>query len=182
MANKAQNYQNDSIDDSRITIRSSQHRIEPGKLKVALRGVSSSENDGNEEVDNGENFIAWLKTAEKLEEPKATETKKELFQPVLPVARTEDKAPEMVVISPAGVQRYRFGKKNELPELVTPEKKDALGSTTSVAGVNGSNMVWIPLREDGQPRDFLPLIRLEKAGNGDDSSGEESDEAPVSQK
>ncbi len=127
--------------------------------------------------------LGLVKTAEKLEEPKATETKKELFQPVLPVARTEDKAPEMVVISPAGVQRYRFGKKNELPELVTPEKKDALGSTTSVAGVNGSNMVWDPASGRWTTSGLSPTYPApKKPGNGDDSSGEESDEAPDSQK
>ena len=154
-----------------------------GKLKVALRGVASNEGDGSEEFDNGENFIAWLKTAEKLDEPKQTETKKELFQPVLAVARNEDKSPEMVVISPAGVQRYRFGKKNELPELVTPEKKDSLNGTTSFAGVNGSNMVWDPAAGKWTTSGLSPAYPApKKSGSSDDSSEEGADEAPDSQK
>ena len=154
-----------SIKSIQLLIRDTQYEavntaVNLGKLRVALR--PPSEDDQVDESQNGEAFLTWIKTVEKMSDsPTAGSSPKTPIDPsafAIQPAPKDDATREMLVISPSGFSKYRWGDAGGLPELVSPDSKaaPAQAGNQMVSGVQPGNMIWNPTSGSWTTSGFAP--------------------------
>lgn len=122
-----------------LLVRSSQYEAlntaaNLGRLRISLR--PPEENVDTSKMDNGENFLAWVKSSIG-EEKKPADT----FAP-LPVfdPAVQPKAHQMLIILPNGTEVYDIPEDGALPKKVTNDLSDNSGASNQlVSGVNSAS-------------------------------------------
>jgi pilus assembly protein CpaB len=132
-----------------------------GKLSVSLRPTQEAEGK-DFETDNGEDFLAWVRTA--VNDAESTNPQPAATEPAAPAR----KAPKnkMLVISPNGTEAYVWDDEKEIPrkqETVDPSNAST-SSSSSVGSPESSNsqgltsgMVWDGKQWTSNPSGFKPV-------------------------
>lgn len=151
-----------------LLIRSSQYEAlntakNLGKLTLSLRPPEAEDDESSQKPDNGEDFLAWVKTSVKEETPAPA------VEPVAAKPKKESPKKKMTVISPSGTEVYVWSKEDGFPQKLDEASKDVSeeskekidaefnpsGSTNSQSLPNG--MVWDGKRWSYNPSGFKPV-------------------------
>ncbi len=149
-----------------------------GKLSVSLR--PSQEAEGTEfETDNGEVFLAWVRTAVNEEESAPQPVTIETTTPVRKAPKNK-----MLVISPNGTEAYVWDNEKEIPrklEANDPSNASGLNSSTEGSPESSnsqgltSGMIWDGKQWTYNPSGFKPVYPTadddktkKKGSNGQD--------------
>jgi len=108
-----------------LLIRSSQYEAlntakNLGKLTLSLR-PPQADDDSNQQPDNGENFLEWVKSSVREEAPVAAAPV--IIEPVLAPARKEPPKKKMVIFTQSGTETYTWTKDDEIPQKSSDDAK-----------------------------------------------------------
>lgn len=152
-----------------LMIRSSQYEAlntakNLGKLTLSLRPPAADDSE-NQETDNGEDFLAWVKNSVRDDSP--------ITPPVVETVvaaptRKEPPKKRMMIISPSGTETYAWSSDDEVPKkMSTDEKSEDLvpdGESQPGSGPSESSnsqsltggMVWDGKQWTYNPSGFKP--------------------------
>ncbi|MDZ4851805.1 MAG: Flp pilus assembly protein CpaB [Pirellulaceae bacterium] len=156
-----------------LLIRSSQYEAlntakNLGRLTLALRPLASDD-EANQKTDNGDDFLAWVRSSVQDEVPQQAATL--VTEPTIVASPSKKQAPKkrMVVFSPNATDTYAWSNDDEIPQKVieaSKEEEETLKANAEIDDASPSDssnsqglpngMVWDGQRWIYNPSGFKP--------------------------
>lgn len=125
------------VKDKQYTVLDTAQNL--GKLRVALR-PPRKDDESKDRLDEGENFLSWLKTSEASKTVERTASSEDDYVPV--ASRVEH---EMTIVTPDGTNKFQWKQGDKSPQKVEEGESTSVYTGISTAGI-----------QSGQPPAAIP--------------------------